>query len=76
MGSICRTSVFRLASALVIRGRNSRGGGRHRGGGVLHHDQSGSRGHSGWSAWFDGVLVLTVHLVFAMTLYLLPQSGT
>jgi len=32
--------------------------------------------NSGKSAWFIGVLVLTVYLVFAMTLYLLPQSGT
>jgi Ca2+:H+ antiporter len=32
--------------------------------------------NSGRSAWFVGVLVLTVYLVFAMTLYLLPQSGT
>src|SRR6185503_7465978 len=28
--------------------------------------------NSGKSAWFIGVLVLTVYLVFAMTLYLLP----
>jgi Ca2+:H+ antiporter len=33
--------------------------------------------NSGRSAWFIGVLVLTVYLIFAMTLYLLPpkQSG-
>jgi len=31
--------------------------------------------NSGKSAWFIGVLVLTVYLVFAMTLYLLPPSG-
>jgi len=28
--------------------------------------------NSGRSAWFVGVLVLAVYLVFAMTLYLLP----
>jgi Ca2+:H+ antiporter len=28
--------------------------------------------NSGKSAWFVGVLVLMVYLVFAMTLYLLP----
>ena len=28
--------------------------------------------NSGRSAWFIGVLVLTVYLIFAMTLYLLP----
>jgi Ca2+:H+ antiporter len=28
--------------------------------------------NSGRSAWFVGVLVLTVYLIFAMTLYLLP----
>jgi Ca2+:H+ antiporter len=28
--------------------------------------------NSGRSAWFVGVLVLMVYLVFAMTLYLLP----
>jgi Ca2+:H+ antiporter len=28
--------------------------------------------NSGRSAWFVGVLVLTVYLVFAMTLYMLP----
>ena len=28
--------------------------------------------NSGRSAWFGGVLVLTVYLIFAMTLYLLP----
>ena len=27
---------------------------------------------SGKSAWFIGVLVLTVYVIFAMTLYLLP----
>ncbi len=31
---------------------------------------------SGKSAWFVGVLVLMVYLVFAMTLYLLPPMGT
>jgi Ca2+:H+ antiporter len=31
--------------------------------------------NSGKSAWFIGVLVLTVYFVFAMTLYLLPPSG-
>jgi Ca2+:H+ antiporter len=31
--------------------------------------------NSGRSAWFVGVLVLMVYLVFAMTLYLLPPSG-
>lgn len=30
---------------------------------------------SGRSAWFIGVLVLMVYLVFAMTLYLLPPAG-
>jgi Ca2+:H+ antiporter len=30
--------------------------------------------NSGRSAWFVGVLVLTVYLIFAMTLYLLPPS--
>ncbi|HET6566050.1 MAG TPA: calcium/proton exchanger [Xanthomonadales bacterium] len=30
---------------------------------------------SGRSAWFVGVLLLMVYLVFAMTLYLLPPSG-
>jgi Ca2+:H+ antiporter len=30
---------------------------------------------SGRSAWFNGVLVLMVYLVFAMTLYLLPPRG-
>ncbi len=30
---------------------------------------------SGRSAWFVGVLVLMVYLVFAMTLYLLPPAG-
>ena len=28
--------------------------------------------NSGRSAWFVGVLMLTVYLIFAMTLYLLP----
>jgi len=28
--------------------------------------------NSGRSAWFVGVLVLMVYLIFAMTLYLLP----
>ena len=32
--------------------------------------------NSGRSAWFVGVLTLMVYLVFAMTLYLLPPSGT
>jgi Ca2+:H+ antiporter len=32
--------------------------------------------NSGRSAWFVGVLVLMVYLVFAMTLYLLPPRGT
>jgi len=33
--------------------------------------------NSGRSAWFVGVVVLTVYLIFAMTLYLLPprQQG-
>jgi len=31
--------------------------------------------NSGRSAWFIGVLVLMVYLVFAMTLYLLPPSA-
>jgi Ca2+:H+ antiporter len=31
--------------------------------------------NGGRSAWFVGVLVLTVYLVFAMTLYLLPPRG-
>jgi Ca2+:H+ antiporter len=31
--------------------------------------------NSGRSAWFVGVLVLMVYLVFAMTLYLLPPRG-
>jgi Ca2+:H+ antiporter len=30
---------------------------------------------SGRSAWFVGVLVLMVYLVFAMTLYLLPPRS-
>jgi Ca2+:H+ antiporter len=30
--------------------------------------------NSGKSAWFIGVLVLTVYVIFAMTLYLLPPS--
>jgi Ca2+:H+ antiporter len=32
--------------------------------------------NSGRSTWFIGVLTLMVYLVFAMTLYLLPPSGT
>jgi Ca2+:H+ antiporter len=31
--------------------------------------------NSGRSAWFVGVLVLMVYLVFAMTLYLLPPAA-
>jgi Ca2+:H+ antiporter len=31
--------------------------------------------NGGRSAWFVGVLVLTVYMIFAMTLYLLPPSG-
>ena len=31
--------------------------------------------NSGRSTWFVGVLVLTVYLIFAMTLYLLPPQG-
>ncbi|MFO7496110.1 MAG: hypothetical protein R6X05_10825 [Desulfobacterales bacterium] len=31
--------------------------------------------NSGRSAWFVGVLVLMVYLIFAMTLYLLPPQG-
>ncbi|MGD8540920.1 MAG: hypothetical protein PVI39_01410 [Desulfobacteraceae bacterium] len=31
--------------------------------------------NSGRSAWFVGVLVLMVYLIFAMTLYLLPPRG-
>ena len=31
--------------------------------------------NSGRSAWFPGVLVLTVYLIFAMTLYLLPPRA-
>jgi Ca2+:H+ antiporter len=31
--------------------------------------------NSGRSAWFIGVLVLMVYLVFAMTLYLLPPRA-
>ena len=30
---------------------------------------------SGRSAWFVGVLVLMVYLIFAMTLYLLPPAA-
>jgi len=30
--------------------------------------------NSGRSAWFVGVLVLMVYLIFAMTLYLLPPA--
>ena len=32
--------------------------------------------NSGRSAWFVGVLVLMVYLIFAMTLYLLPPRTT
>jgi Ca2+:H+ antiporter len=31
--------------------------------------------NSGRSAWFVGVLVLMVYIVFAMTLYLLPPTS-
>jgi Ca2+:H+ antiporter len=31
--------------------------------------------NSGRSAWFVGVLVLMVYLIFALTLYLLPPSA-
>lgn len=31
--------------------------------------------NGGRSAWFVGVLVLMVYLIFAMTLYLLPPKG-
>lgn len=31
--------------------------------------------NSGRSAWFVGVLVLMVYLIFAMTLYLLPPRA-
>jgi Ca2+:H+ antiporter len=31
---------------------------------------------SGRSAWFVGVLVLMVYLIFAMTLYMLPPRVT
>jgi len=31
--------------------------------------------NSGRSAWFVGVLVLTVYIIFALTLYLLPPHG-
>ena len=31
--------------------------------------------NSGRSAWFVGVLVLMVYLIFAMTLYLLPPQA-
>jgi Ca2+:H+ antiporter len=31
--------------------------------------------NTGKSAWFVGVLVLTVYLIFAMTLYLLPPRA-
>jgi Ca2+:H+ antiporter len=31
--------------------------------------------NSGRSAWFVGVLVLMVYLIFAITLYLLPPQG-
>jgi Ca2+:H+ antiporter len=30
--------------------------------------------NSGRSAWFVGVLVLTVYMIFGMTLYLLPPA--
>jgi Ca2+:H+ antiporter len=32
--------------------------------------------NSGRSAWFIGALVLTVYLIFAMTLYLLPPRAS
>ncbi|WP_409363337.1 hypothetical protein [Bradyrhizobium sp. AUGA SZCCT0042] len=32
--------------------------------------------NSGRSAWFVGVLVLTVYLIFAMTLYILPPKSS
>ena len=32
--------------------------------------------NSGRSAWFVGVLLLMVYLIFAMTLYLLPPPST
>jgi Ca2+:H+ antiporter len=32
--------------------------------------------NNGRSAWFTGVLVLSVYVVFAMTLYLLPPRAT
>jgi Ca2+:H+ antiporter len=32
--------------------------------------------NSGRSAWFVGVLVLMVYLIFAMTLYLLPPKSS
>jgi Ca2+:H+ antiporter len=32
--------------------------------------------NGGRSAWFVGVLVLMVYLIFAMTLYLLPPAGS
>jgi Ca2+:H+ antiporter len=32
--------------------------------------------NSGRSAWFVGVLMLMVYLVFAMTLYLLPPQAS
>jgi Ca2+:H+ antiporter len=32
--------------------------------------------NSGRSAWFGGVLVLMVYLIFAMTLYLLPPQAS
>ena len=31
--------------------------------------------NNGRSAWFVGVLVLMVYLIFAMTLYLLPPAA-
>ena len=31
--------------------------------------------NNGKSAWFHGVLLLMVYLIFAVTLYLLPPAG-
>ena len=31
--------------------------------------------NSGRSAWFVGALLVTVYLIFALTLYLLPPQG-
>ena len=46
-----------------------------RGGDDPHRDlQRGFVTNSGRSAWFVGVLLLMVYLVFAMTLYLLPPK--